>query len=149
MSVADRLPPFEQTIGAVLIAAKEAVIAPLRPILREFNVTEPQWRVMRVVNDRAPIDATSIAEIGQLRAPSVTRILRELEDRGLIERAADENDRRRALVVLSKEGQEMVNASAQRMLYIMSEYSNRFGAQRLEQLTDELRALSSAVGDIK
>ncbi len=125
------------------------MIAPLRPILREFNVTEPQWRVMRVVNDRAPIDATSIAEIGQLRAPSVTRILRELEERGLIERAADENDRRRALVVLSQEGQEMVNASAQRMLYIMGEYSNRFGALRLEQLTEELRALSSALGDIK
>jgi len=143
------LPPYERTIGAVLIGAKEAVIAPLRPILRKFNVTEPQWRVLRVIDDRAPTDATGIAEIGVLRAPSVTRILKELEERKLIVRKPDVNDRRRMLVALSPAGREIVASTSHTMVRILQEYSDRFGMERLERLSDELRALSEAVQGIE
>lgn len=144
-----KLPPFEQTIGAVLLEAKEAVIVPLRPILREYNVTEPQWRVLRVISDRAETDATGISDVGLLRAPSVTRILQELEARKLIAREVDEHDRRRALVVLSAEGREIVKVISRRMVQILREYSNRFGRERLDRLTDELRALSAAIKGVE
>ena len=78
MSRIRKLPRFEQTISAVLIGAKEAVLAPMRPKLREYNITEPQWRVLRVINDRGATDASGLAEVGLLHAPSVTRILRNL-----------------------------------------------------------------------
>jgi homoprotocatechuate degradation regulator HpaR len=139
------LPPFEQTISAVLIEAKEAVIAPLRLILRDYGITEPQWRVLRVINDRAPTDATGIAEVGLLRAPSVTRILKELEQRKLIVREPDGQDRRRTLVVLSAEGRDVVKATSRAMLKVLSDYSGRFGAERLERLAGELRALSATL----
>jgi len=132
-----------------LIRAKESVIAPLRPILREYNITEPQWRVMRVIDDRAATDATGIAEVGLLRAPSVTRILKELEERGLIVREIDPRDRRRTLVALSAEGSEIVTATSQIMMRIMRDYSDRFGAERLERLADELRALSTATEGVE
>ena len=73
-----KLPPFEQTLGAILLSAKEAVLAPMRPTLREYNITEPQWRVLRVINDRVAADASGLAEVVLLHAPSVTRILKEL-----------------------------------------------------------------------
>ena len=139
------LPPFEQTISAVLIEAKEAVVAPLRPILREYNITEPQWRVLRVIDDKAPTDATGIAEIGLLRAPSVTRILKELEERKLISREPDVKDRRRMLVALSPAGQDIVAATSRTMVEILQDYADRFGLNRLEQLSEELRALSAAI----
>lgn len=145
MSGFDELPPFEQTLGAVLIAAKELVITPLRLTLRKYNITEPQWRVMRIVNDRTATDATCIAGIGLLRAPSVTRILKELELRKLIMRKRDVNDRRRMLVELSPAGREIVKETSREMVRILREYSDRFGGQRIEQLTDELRALSAAI----
>lgn len=144
-----KLPPFEQTIGAVLLEAKEAVIVPLRPILREYNITEPQWRVMRVISDRTEIDATIISGVGLLRAPSVTRILKELEARKLISRKVDEDDRRRALIVLSSEGRELVKVVSRRMVQILREYSTRFGRERLDRLTDELRALSAAIKSVR
>lgn len=143
-----KLPPFEQSLGAVLIAAKESVIAPLRVILRDYNVTEPQWRVMRVINDRGSTDATGLADVSQLRAPSVTRILRELEERGLVLRETDENDRRRTMVALSPEGREFVKTTSRNMMVLLRQYSERFGVDRLERLADELRALSAAVKGI-
>ncbi len=75
MSKIRKLPPFEQTMGATLLVAKEAVIAPMRPTLREYDITEPQWRVLRVINDRGAAAATGLAEVGLLHAPSVPRIL--------------------------------------------------------------------------
>lgn len=148
-SATRKLPPFEQSLGAVLISAKESVIAPLRALLREDRITEPQWRVMRVINDRGATDATGLAEVSLLRAPSVTRILKELEERKLIIREPDVNDRRRTLVALSPEGREFVRATSRSMMHLLREYSTRFGPDRLERLADELRALSAAVKGIE
>lgn len=144
-----KLPPFEQTIGAILIEAKEAVVAPLRPILREYNITEPQWRVLRVVNDRAPTDATGVAEVCLLHAPSVTRILKDLEARKLLVREPDPHDRRRSLISLSPEGREIVRVTSRVMVRILREYANRFGVERLSRLSDDLRALSAAIKGVQ
>jgi len=149
MSAIRKLPPFEQTLGAVVLLAKESVIAPMRPKLREYNITEPQWRVMRVINDRGATDATGLAEVGLLHAPSVTRILKELEQRNFIVREPDASDRRRTLVTLTPEGRDVVKIISRQVLRVMREHSKRFGAQRLERLINELRALSAAIKGIE
>lgn len=136
-------------MGVILLGAKEAVLAPMRPKLREYGITEPQWRVLRVINDRGAPDATGLAEVGHLHAPSVTRILKELEGRKLIVRKPDANDRRRSLVALTPEGREVVKDISREVLRVMRLNSDRFGAQRLERLADELRALSAAIKGVK
>jgi len=157
MTVADRagaqddageLAPFDQSLAAIVFGAKEAIIAPMRPKLREYAITEPQWRVMRVINDRGATDATDLAEVGLLHAPSVTRILKELEARGLILRERDDQDRRRTVVALTGEGRAVVKDISRHVADVLSAYSDRFGAQRLEQLSQELRALSVAIRGI-
>ena len=149
MSGIRKLPPFEQTMGATLLIAKEAVLAPMRPKLREYDITEPQWRVLRVINDRGAADASGLAEVGLLHAPSVTRILKELERRDLIVRKPDAHDRRRVLVELTPEGRQVVKDIAREVLRVMREYSERFGDQRLARLADELRALSAAIKSVE
>ncbi len=145
MSTIRKIPPFEQSLAAIMLGAKESVIAPMRTKLREYQITEPQWRVMRVINDRGTTDATGLAEVGLLHAPSVTRILKELELRKLVVRELDNNDRRRILVALSPEGREVVKVISRHVLHVMREYSDRFGAERLDKLANELRALSAAI----
>lgn len=149
MSRLRKLPPFEQSLAAIVLAAKESVIAPMRPKLREHNITEPQWRVMRVLNDRGATDATCLSDVSLLHGPSVTRILRDLEERKLVVREPDANDGRRALVVLTEEGREVVKSISRDVLRVMREYSERFGAQRLERLTNELVALSAAIKGVE
>jgi homoprotocatechuate degradation regulator HpaR len=148
MSTIRKLPPFEQSIAAIVLQAKESVIAPMRPKLRDYNITEPQWRVMRVINDRGATDATGLAEVGLLHAPSVTRILKELEERKLIVREPDTNDRRRTVVALTPEGREVVKVVSRHVVRVMREYADRFGDQRLDKLLNELRALSAAIKSV-
>jgi homoprotocatechuate degradation regulator HpaR len=149
MTAPRKLPPFEQSLAAIILSAKEAVITPMRPKLREHNITEPQWRVMRVLNDRGATDATCLSDVGLLHGPSVTRILKDLEERKFVERESDPNDRRRMLVALTPQGRELVKTIAKDVLRVMRAYSDRFGEQRLERLVNELQALSAAIKGVE
>lgn len=144
-----KLPPYKDSIAAIILGTKEAVLAPMRPKLREFNITEPQWRVMRVLNDYGATDATTLAQGGLLHAPSVTRILKELEERRLVVREPDANDRRRTQVALSPDGRAIVKETARDVLRIMRIYNARFGAERLEGLLNDMRSLAAAIRDVK
>jgi homoprotocatechuate degradation regulator HpaR len=149
MSGPGDLPPFEESLAAIVLSAKESVIAPMRPKLREVDITEPQWRVMRVLQDRGATDATCLSDVGLLHGPSVTRILKDLEERKLVVREPDPNDGRRTLVALTPEGRELVKLISRDVLRVMREYSQRFGDDRLARLTIELRALSAAIKGVE
>ena len=149
MSKIRELPEFGRTISAGLIAAKEAVLAPMRPTLREHNITEPQWRVMRVINDRGAADATAIAEVGLLHGPSVTRILKELDARKLVVRQIDPDDRRRTVAELTPSGRDLITVISSDVVRVMGEYSERFGNERMDHLIMELRALTAAINGVE
>jgi homoprotocatechuate degradation regulator HpaR len=142
-------PRYEQTVSALLIDAKEAAIAPMLPKMREFNVTERQCRVMRVLNDRGAVDASGLAEIGKLHPPSVTRILKELEARDFVARKPDPEDRRRTVVMLTPAGKELVKEIARDVRRVMGEFRTRFGDDRLESLLAELQAFSAAIKGVQ
>jgi DNA-binding MarR family transcriptional regulator len=79
----------------------------------------------------------------------VTRILKELEERGLIVRKPDAEDRRRIMIALTPEGRELIRSIGRPMVRILREYSDRFGAERLDRLANELRALSAVIKGVE
>ncbi|WP_174279626.1 MarR family transcriptional regulator [Sphingomonas bacterium] len=140
-----KLPPYQRSLAGTLLAAREAVMAPIRPMLRAANVTEQQWRVLRVLDHAGPTDPTSLAEAALLFAPSVARILKELVERGLIRRAPHAHDRRRAVLTLSPSGQALVRDTSRRTVALLDDYAARFGRQRLDDLLAELRTFTAAI----
>ncbi len=54
-------------------------MAPYRQMLSKIGVTEQQWRVMRVLDERGRMDPKEIAEAACLLNPSLTRIMQLLE----------------------------------------------------------------------
>lgn len=142
-----KLPPYRASLAGLLLGAREAVMGPIRPILREAGVSEQQWRVLRVLDDTGPIDPTSLAEAALLHAPSLTRILRELEDRALIDRAADPHDGRRSIVELSPAGRGLLRQTATQTVRKLDDYIARFGAERMKRLISELNALMDTLSE--
>ncbi len=139
------LPPYRISLAGVLMAAREAVMAPIRPVLRHADVTEQQWRVLRVLNDEGKMDPSQLASSALLFAPSVTRILKELLDRGLIERTQDPSDGRRSIIVISANGRDLVERAAAHTLHLLDAYAECFGAERLKHLLDEMSALTEQI----
>ena len=152
MRAPDRLPPYRASLAGTLLAAREAVMAPIRPFLRDAGVTEQQWRVLRVLSDTGPLDPSGLAAAALLHAPSVTRILKELVERRLVLREADPADGRRSVIRLSEAGDALVARTAAHTLQLLDRYARGFGRERLAALQAELAALavtiSATVGNI-
>src|SRR5277367_3721777 len=91
-----------------LLRAREAVMRHFRPSLQAAGLTEQQWRTLRALGFCGEIDATRLASATFLLAPSLTRILRDLEARALVRRRADPKDGRSALLSLSPEGEQVL-----------------------------------------
>lgn len=136
------LAPYPRSLAGTLLAAREAVMAPIRPLLRDAGVTDQQWRVLRVLADAGPLDASGIAERALLYAPSVTRILRELVDRDFLSRAIDDADRRRSVIEITPAGIALVRSTAARTAHILARYGDAFGADRLERFIAEAADLA-------
>ena len=143
-----RRPPYRQSLAGVLLAARESVMAPIRPHLREAGLTEQQWRVLRVLVDEGQTDPSGLSVAGLLYPPSVTRILKELGDRGLLKRTQDAKDGRRWIVAVTPEGQKLVETTSHRTAALLEEYAVRFGHERLAKLQSELAELVRYIGPL-
>src|SRR3954467_12736522 len=94
-----RLPmrEFSRSLPMSLLRAREAVMRQFRPSLRDHGLTEQQWRILRALASVETIEVTELARVAFLLGPSLSRILRDLETRQLIERRTAEADLRRGV----------------------------------------------------
>src|SRR3954451_12605454 len=101
-----RLPmrEFSRSLPMSLLRAREAVMRQFRPSLRDHGLTEQQWRILRALASVKTIEVKELAQLAFLLGPSLSRILRDLETRSLIQRRVRKADQRRSLVSISKEG---------------------------------------------
>ena len=80
----------QRTLPIALLRAREAVMDRFRPLLQVHDITEQQWRVLRVLHETGPVDATLLAKQAAVLAPSLTRMLRALARRGFIAQSRDQ-----------------------------------------------------------
>ena len=122
-------------------AAMAAVMRQFRPSLRRHGLTEQQWRILRALSAVNAIEVTELARTAFLLGPSLSRILRDLEVRQLIERRTAKVDLRRGVVSISQKGLKLIELIAPTSEFIYAEITQRFGAQKLAELQNMLAAL--------
>ncbi|WP_428662561.1 MarR family winged helix-turn-helix transcriptional regulator [Reyranella sp.] len=72
-----------------------------------FDLTVTQWRVMAALGRFAPLTASDVGQRIVMDKVAVSRAVAGLMKRGLVERATDHRDRRRASLELSAKGRAM------------------------------------------
>jgi homoprotocatechuate degradation regulator HpaR len=149
--VTRRLPmrEFSRSLPMSLLRAREAVMRQFRPSLRNHGLTEQQWRILRALTAVEAIEVTELARMAFLLGPSLSRILRDLEARQLVERKTAEVDQRRAMVSISAKGLKLIEAVAPTSEAIYAEITRRFGARRLSELQEVLGALEQSLADME
>jgi homoprotocatechuate degradation regulator HpaR len=138
---------FSRSLPMALLRAREAVMRRFRPALRDQGVTEQQWRILRALAHSGPIEVTALADATFLLAPSLSRILPDLEARGFISRKQLENDRRRGVVSLEPAGLKLIAAHAPDSESVYRQIEAAFGKQRLEQLFVLLQELEESLAE--
>jgi homoprotocatechuate degradation regulator HpaR len=136
---------FSRSLPMSLLRAREAVMRQFRPSLREHGLTEQQWRILRALAAIDAVEVTELAHTAFLLGPSLSRILRDLEARHLIERKTAKQDQRRSMVSISEKGVKLMAAVAPTSEAIYADITSRYGARKLAELQNMLGELEACL----
>jgi DNA-binding MarR family transcriptional regulator len=112
------------------------------------ELTLAQVRVLR----RLAKEPRSLGQLGAdlvLAPPSMTRLVDRLEERGLIERSRNDDDRRKVLATLTAEGRRLVSA-----IPLLEESPIRTAVERMtvaerDRIAGAMREFSAAVRQVE
>jgi homoprotocatechuate degradation regulator HpaR len=136
---------LSRSLPLALMRAREAVMQYFRPHHRRHGVTEQQWRVLRVLYNGGELEATELARQSMLLAPSLTRILRDLEAARMIRRHWHAADRRRSVIAITPTGMGLLAKVAPLSEASFAEISRLYGPTRLNQLFKLLHELEQSL----
>lgn len=132
-----------RSLPIALLRAREAVMGHFRPMLAQHDVTEQQWRVIRILAEAGTLDASEMSERAFILAPSLTRIIKSLEERGFITKSKDAEDGRRILLQITPAGLKIINEVSPDSRTIYTALEQRFGRDRIDALLDMLDELAT------
>ena len=117
-------------MDAELVARLRGVIPRLARELNDTStgegLTPTQYSVLALVRGRGPLGLTELTELEGLNPTMLSRVVKALDERGLVSRRPDPDDLRAARVAATPEGEAV---------------ANRVRAQRTQVLSDTLSGL--------
>ncbi len=117
-----------------LLQAREAAMAFFRPLLNEHDLTEQQWRVIRILHQQGELESHQLAHLACILKPSMTGVLGRLERDGMVSRRKAPEDQRRVFVTLTDNGQACFAAMREGMEANYRKIQTQFGEDKLQQL---------------
>lgn len=114
-------------------------------VLREIALQGGSDLEERAVENR-PVRVSEIVSGLQMPSSAISRTLRQLESRGLIERSPDPEDRRVTLVKLTASGRERMQDTVGRVQTCWEHLVEQMGAEKVHQLTDLMNELYELAG---
>ncbi|MEW4462244.1 MULTISPECIES: MarR family winged helix-turn-helix transcriptional regulator [Stappiaceae] len=91
----------------LLAASSEAASHQFHLRVRELGLRVPEWRVLACLYDQDGLMITQLAKYSLLEQSRMTRIVDQMEKRGLVVRKSDKGDGRRVRVHLTDAGQKL------------------------------------------
>lgn len=136
----------QNSLPMQLLRAREVFMQRLRPHFRAHELTEQQWRVIRVLSEVNVMDMQGLARCCCIHPPSLSRIIPKLSARGIVLRLPGENDHRRVSVQLTTAGRTMVAAVGTDVWGSYAGMLKDIGPERIAAVTVALANLIEAMG---
>ena len=137
------------SINIGLIQAREALMTQFRPILNQANITDQQWRIIRLLAENGTLDFQDLANIACILRPSLTGILTRLEKAGMAVRLKPSNDQRRVFLKLTQEGEKLYQSIGEKVDERYDAIENVFSKEKLEKLKELLTELAMIEKSLK
>ncbi|MEX3314150.1 MarR family winged helix-turn-helix transcriptional regulator [Sulfitobacter sp. PS-8MA] len=131
----------------LLAAASDAASAQFHAKVRKAGLRVPEWRVLACLADTDGAMITQLAKRALAEQSRLTRIIAQMEDRGLLVRRSDPADGRRVRVYLTDSGRalaaELVPQAQKHEAALMEMLHGNRGAQLKPALKSLLAALET------
>lgn len=105
-------------------------------MLREHLKTHPEGMHVRELADKARVSP-----------PRVSRMLRDMEEKGLIERRIDRDDRRNTYIVLTETGEAARQRTTARLSTFLDRVVDRMGLENVQTMIDLWNQFSDILED--
>lgn len=133
-------PSLSPSLTLSLLQARESTMGFFRPHLNRNNITEQQWRVIRVLwqADDQSLESYQLANLTCILRPSLTGVLVRLEQNSLVSRWKPKSDKRRLCVTLTAKGNELFDDMKNEMMRQYKIIENALGVEKYKILMDLL-----------
>ncbi len=111
---------------------------------RLFGLSIPEWRVIAVLGEGTPLTQLAIVQQTVMDKMTVSRAVRPLVERGVIDRAPHADDRRSRLLVLSDAGRALYESVAPAALAMEAALLEGFSREEIATLEAALDKLEAA-----
>lgn len=135
---------MQDSLTIALLQARETAMGFFRPIVKQHNLTEQQWRIVRILAEQTSVDFHDLAASTCILPPSLTGILTRMERDGLVLRLKPVNDQRKLYLSLTKAGHLLYSQAQVKIEEAYKQIETAYTPEKMKQLTlllDEFIAL--------
>ncbi|WP_096426420.1 homoprotocatechuate degradation operon regulator HpaR [Pseudomonas putida] len=132
------MPAPRPSLTLALLQAREAAMGFFRPSLNAHDLTEQQWRIIRILRQHGELESYQLADKACILKPSMSGVLLRMERDGLVLRYKSREDQRRMFVALTDEGQQRFEEMIDDMECNYQRLVAQFGEEKLARLLELL-----------
>lgn len=124
--------------------ALDAIMPRYRAVFASYDITEQQWRVLRVLWEQQRCSTTVLAERALIPVPSMVGVVDRLAKKGLVRRTRSEEDRRRVFVEATAKGKTMQTRIGPQIDKVYAELLKDTGDREWKSLIRTLKVFINA-----
>jgi len=137
-----------ECVGYLVARAHTLMRARIEKAFEDGDLTFSHWRVLMCLRDNIAVTCADVSRELMHDSGSVTRLVDQLERRGLLKRTRDKKDRRIVTLALTPQGRAAVNALVPKVVAHSNAALEGFTAQETKALIALLARLVVRVRDI-
>jgi len=135
----------EETVDYNIKAAWHAIARMYNQQAHKYNATMSMGFCLLNIHSEDGTPATKIAPLMGLEARSLTRLLKTMEEKGLIAREPDPSDKRLVRIVLTKEGRERKEKARESVLRFNDSIRAIIPSEKLSVFFEVLQAINKTI----
>jgi MarR family transcriptional regulator, organic hydroperoxide resistance regulator len=135
----------EETVDHNIKTAWHAIARMYNQQAGKHNITMSMGFVLLNINSEEGTPATKIAPLIGLEARSLTRLLKSMEEKGLINRETDSSDKRLVRIVLTKEGKKKKEKSRETVLRFNEVIQEQIEKEKLNTFFEVLQKINHII----
>ena len=133
---------LNNSLPMMLYKALDTIMPKFRIIFKEFGITEPQARVLRVLWQHQKIALNELSSLTLITPPSLVGVIDRMELSELVERNHSNTDRRKTIINLTTKGIKLESKVLPKVARVYKEIESSLDEKELDNILILLEKIS-------